>query len=240
MAVTFTDNEAWFLRVWKRSYGGTPRDWSEREMNAGTSSFLDYRDWLARHERTISKDLVERFFEGWKPTYDRKTPALRELRDWYRDHTRAKVSDAAGTGRARCRQCHGAGLLVVLVGELKQGGVRLIKPDCSLAPGSFTRTYTSTVPCHCTDGDRVNQRMYHYDATKSAKLRSCAWDSTPAMLDMAARLNGTPFEERPEIHGRVRDAAAAIAIPHDHTATAATDDDRATVPVIATKLQPAW
>ena len=195
---TFTENEAWFIRVTKRHLGGCPSDWSPSQVEAKTSSFIDWSNWIKRHDSVFigAKSLIEQFLTGWASDSrdgSNRWPPFMVFDRWYRKATNRHVE--AETTRGNCPYCHGCGVVLLLMIKLDNQRSIVYRRGMTIE-GKPHRSWRNTTPCQCTAGDAIAER-WHVTPDKRRKLFACRYDSLPAMLDDAVAIcGGVPHDQR--------------------------------------------
>ena len=212
---TFTENEAWFIRVTKRHLGGCPSDWSPAQVEAKTSSFIDWANWIQRHDSVFigAKSLIEQFLSGWasdQHDYGDRFPPYMTFDRWYKKTTNRHVE--AETNKSNCPYCHGAGVVLLLMIKTDDQKSTVYRRGGTVT-GKPYRSWRNTTPCQCTAGDAIAER-WHVTPDKRRKLFACRYDSLTALMDDAVAIcGGVPHDERQakSAGGKVRNGAKPVA-----------------------------
>ena len=152
-SVEFDDKERQFIRLWKR-YFRAPGDWKAESCADGTSSFLDWAEFLA--PETVSLNLLDGILAGFAAQDE--TPALFAVKRAYSDKT-AGAAHHVQPGQ-ECGVCRGTGVFEVALAYANYPsghGVPLNASTARKVPRT-SRVSVATVPCKCSVGARVASR----------------------------------------------------------------------------------
>lgn len=148
-----TDREKAFIRTWKR-YFRAPGDWATDKMADGTSSFLDWAEFLAPEH--VSLSIIEGILAAYAEQDE--TPVLHAVQRIYRDKT-AGAAARPQDGR-RCGVCEDTGCFSILQAWphglhkppvfVSVNTARKLPRDCAITE--------ARAPCKCHIGQRVAQR----------------------------------------------------------------------------------
>lgn len=210
----FTDNEQRFIRAYKRNWS-CPRDWARSAMEDGTSSFLDWREWM--DSPTFSIRVLEEVLE--KHAGREYPPRLREIKEEY--NRRTNRQGPAESTHNNCLRCGNSGVLYVVQDKQRGGNKPVIPP--ARTGHRFDKAEVTTIPCDCDTGYRLSQkktpsdgiRLYDYHPATLEKLQRVAFSSWLAAMQHAGKLPELPSQAR----------AAGIAQTVNEIADTAGNDD---------------
>ena len=194
----FSENEAWLIRTVHAHLGGTPADWSKKQIEDQTSSFINWSNWISRHESVFmgAKSLIEQFLAGWaadQHDYGTKWPPFMVFDKWYKKTTNRHVE--AETKRGNCPYCHGSGVVLLLMIKTDDQKSTVYRRGGTVT-GKPYRSWRNTTPCQCTAGDAIAER-WHVTPDKRRKLFACRYDSLTALMDDAVAIcGGVPHDQR--------------------------------------------
>ena len=161
-----TDKQAEFISMYGAMFG-RPRDWSEKQVTAGTSSAIQYLRWVDRCSLELIQVILNKFaadpaFHG---SFNR--PTLGQLRNAYNIATNRQQQATGGSiTQNKCEYCTDG---VRLIAVLQQNGVNMPMPYPHPKAVNVLRMACTSCPCRCETGSKMNEKAYHLDGKK------CAW-----------------------------------------------------------------
>lgn len=153
------DNEktADFIRRWKE-YWPRPTDWTDREVQAGTSSLIS---WL-RHLKRESYELTWDVLIAWER--DEYGPRFANFESSFKARKRSRTGGESGPVTGDCPDCRGTGMITFAMVHRDGRTVPLTEPIPS------DRVYLGNGPCRCAVGDNVNARMFDLSGNSRLKM----------------------------------------------------------------------
>jgi len=177
MAQPLSDEERHLLRIFKRYWGDTPPDWRPKDIEDGTSSFLDYRELMQNSDfsmEVLENILAELSSDRTKPPpfYPVKMEYLR------RTNKTQQFSAKALAQRRKCESCLGSGLVYIVQDWQGEGpGEKPVIPRLVRDYEWKGKPVINTIPCRCRVGEELNNKVYQYRDEILKRLHKCSLDT---------------------------------------------------------------
>ena len=138
---THSKDEQLFIRRWKHNFETSPRDWTPQGMKRGTSSFIDWAEWLNRSDVDIN--IVLQILNKFE-----KPPSIRSVKFEY---NRTGIFSKKREKIPHCDRCDSTGLRFIVRHSANERRM-IANPNRQFS--RMTNPAVNTCPCDCPRGKR--------------------------------------------------------------------------------------